>query len=109
MSEALEGQCRVAGADRAATALAIAEQLWNRDEGAARFVVINSYRDDGWVFGLAAAGLAADAGAPLLVAGDTAAEVTLGAFGCDDVLLLIGDAAILSGNVEQSLLKAAAC
>lgn len=100
---------RVAGADRAATAVAIAEQLWDHEGGPGRFVVINGYRDDGWAFGLAAAGLAADAGAPLLVVGDSAPDATVDAINCDDELLLIGDDAIVSGDVEQRLLEVAAC
>ncbi len=55
---------RVSGAERAATAAAIAEQLWPTTN---RYVAINGYSSDGWAYGLAAAGLAADAGAPLLL------------------------------------------
>lgn len=64
---ALPAPTRVFGAERNATAYAIATELWPATD---RFLVIHGYRANGWQYGLAAAGLAADLGAPLLVAGD---------------------------------------
>jgi putative cell wall-binding protein len=55
---------RIAGADRTATAVGIADTLWG---ARGRRIVVNGYAEDGWAYGLAAAGLAADADAPLLL------------------------------------------
>jgi putative cell wall-binding protein len=65
---ALPGGQRVAGAERTATAAAIATQLWGaRDSGARRFILINGFDATAWAHGLASAGVAADANAPLLM------------------------------------------
>lgn len=56
---------RVFGADRAGTASEVARGLWPANR--ASYVVVNGYAPDGWAYGLAAAGVAADAGAPLLL------------------------------------------
>lgn len=64
----VRGPRRVAGANRAATAAAIATELWGQDaRGARNYVMMNAFDDAGWPFGLAAAGLAADADAPVLM------------------------------------------
>lgn len=66
---------RISGADRTATATAVAEQLWGVTNNSAdrQFIVIDGWNRDGWKHGLAAAGLAADASAPMLLArGDRA-------------------------------------
>lgn len=71
VERALPSPVRVSGAERTATAVAIARELWRVPAAGERaFVVIDGFRDDGWKAGLTAAGLAADAGAPLLVVGD---------------------------------------
>jgi len=57
---------RMAGANRAETAAVIARDLWQHEPD--HFVVINGYQRDGWAYGLPAAGLSADAQAPLLLA-----------------------------------------
>jgi putative cell wall-binding protein len=57
---------RVAGATRGDTAARIAAELWGGSPS--RFVVIPGYHVDGWAYGLAAAGLAADNNAPVLIA-----------------------------------------
>ncbi|HWB73021.1 MAG TPA: cell wall-binding repeat-containing protein, partial [Egibacteraceae bacterium] len=61
---------RVAGGDRAATAAAVAAQLWGRTVGADgdAFVLSGGYRPDAWALALAAAPLAARSVAPLLLA-----------------------------------------
>jgi putative cell wall-binding protein len=60
---------RLAGANRADTALAVAEQFGDEfGRLPHQMLLINGYADNGWAFGLAAAGLAADLGVPLLVA-----------------------------------------
>lgn len=59
---------RIAGAERTATAAAVATELWGvADDGARRALVVNGARSDGWASGLVAAGLAADDGAPVLL------------------------------------------
>lgn len=69
VSQAVEARLpsptRVAGPDRAATAAAIARQLW--PAGSAEVVLANGYAADAWTYALAAAPLAARRGAPLLV------------------------------------------
>lgn len=63
----LPGPDRVAGADRAATAAAIAARLpLDRDAGHGGYHLVNGFRDDGWTHGLVVAGLVSDEGAPLL-------------------------------------------
>lgn len=56
---------RIAGSARDGTAVAVAQQLWKSSK--ARLMVINGYIPAGWTFGLSAAGLAADADAPVLI------------------------------------------
>lgn len=63
---------RVAGADRFETAVQIANQLWQTPRsGERRRVIVNTYRTDGWWFGLIGAGLSADNEAPILAVGDS--------------------------------------
>lgn len=57
---------RVFGVDRAATALAIAEQMWGATRGTGRWMIVDGFGTNGWAFGLAAAGLSADGEAPLM-------------------------------------------
>lgn len=61
---------RIAGGDRTDTAAAVARRLWGVTPGSAdrQFIVIDGWARDGWHHGLAAAGLAADASAPVLLA-----------------------------------------
>jgi hypothetical protein len=56
---------RVSGAERTATAVAVPTTLW-QPFPERRYVLIHGGREDGWAFGLAAAGLAADAGRCIL-------------------------------------------
>ena len=62
---------RVAGADRTATAVAVARDLWGRRVGGDgdRFLMGNGYVPDAWPLALAAAPLAARTSAPLLLTG----------------------------------------
>lgn len=65
---ALPGGVRISGGERTATAAAVATRLWGAGpSGARRFVLINGFDRVGWAHGLAAAGVSADAGAPLLL------------------------------------------
>jgi len=66
VESAVAGPLRVAGVDRAATAVAIADRLWPRNPGG--YVIVNAYRDDGWALGLPAAGVSSDRGMPVLIA-----------------------------------------
>lgn len=68
---------RIAGAERSETAVQLARQLWPDEEGQG-YVVINGGDSEGWAFGLAAAGLAADAEAPVLLVGTTVPGPTAG-------------------------------
>lgn len=57
---------RVSGANRYATAVAIADQLWG-DAASGTYLVTSGDATDGWAYGLAGAGLGAALDAPLLL------------------------------------------
>ena len=65
---------RVSGIDRTATAAAVADQLWDATDQ--QYVVAQGLADDSWTFGFAAAGLAADADAPILLVTDEVTDAT---------------------------------
>lgn len=97
---ALPRGVRVSGTDRTDTAAAVATRLWGVSDGTAdrQFLVIDGWARDGWRHGLAAAGLAADAGAPMLLANSLSPSqppATLHLVGActrpDVDLLLVGD------------------
>lgn len=69
----LPGAVRVAGDDRSQTAARIASQLWGRTAGTQGDLVVLAagYRPDAWTLALAGTPLAARAGAPLLVTGES--------------------------------------
>lgn len=91
---------RVSAGDRTGTAAAIATSLWGiSTDHPRRFAVIDGFHVDGWAYGLAAAGLAADAGAPLLmVNGESVPQVTADLVrGCHEVdLALIGGGTVVT-------------
>ena len=59
---------RIAGADRTETAQNLAAGLFGDTfEGERRYLLVNGRADDGWAYGLAAAGLGADARAPIVL------------------------------------------
>lgn len=60
---------RIWGQDRADTAAAVATRLWGVTQRSSDrdFIVVDGWARDGWRHGLAAAGLAADAAAPVLL------------------------------------------
>jgi uncharacterized protein YkwD len=66
------GARRISGADRTATAVAVAEELWGRKTGAAgdRFAMVPGYRSDGWAYALALAPWSAANDGPQLLVGD---------------------------------------
>lgn len=94
---------RVAGAERAATAAAIATELW--PAGATRYVLTHGFRTDGWAFGLASAGLAADTGAPLLLVGADVPGATSRLTGDCAIteLVLVGSAEVIGEAVHEEL------
>lgn len=100
---------RIAGDDRAGTAVRIAERLWGvAASGERRFVVINGYATRGWAFGLAGAGAAQRYDAPILVVHDevvhdiTARMVSsCGPARVD--LLLMGDTSVISAGAREQL------
>ncbi|MDP9021241.1 MAG: cell wall-binding repeat-containing protein [Actinomycetota bacterium] len=100
---------RVAGPSRAETAGAIASRLWGTTtSGPRRFVILNGYHGDGWGYGLAAAGIAADAAAPVvLVAADFVPTITrdlVAACGSPQVdLLLIGNRSVIPDDRRGEL------
>jgi hypothetical protein len=111
VAEKVPHPMRVAGDDRAATAAAISSELWSQPRG---YVFTNGYRDDGWAFGLAAAGLAADLRAPLLVVNrDLLPEATRRHLsGCripSSNYTLIGGHPIIGSGVEAALVEATSC
>ena len=84
------GPQRIAGANRFATAAAVAEQLLGvAPDGARGYLIVNGGDPDAWGFGIVAAGLVADSGRPILLIGDTAPPETLQAVtGCGDQVAL---------------------
>jgi hypothetical protein len=103
---AVPNPLRVSGPERTATAVAVAGSLWQSGD-ARRHVVVHGGRLDGWAFGMAAAGLAADSDAPLLLVGDDVPQPTAtllsrcGSPASD--LLLIGGPTIISEQVRLEL------
>lgn len=97
VEQAVPTPVRVAGAARDETATEVARTLWKVDPaGTRRYTVVNGYATDGWAWGLATAGLADRADAPLLmVHPDTVPSATATAVtGCRQVdLLVAGDTA----------------
>lgn len=105
---AVPGPVRTAGAERTETAALVAEQLWGLEPGAsAGYVVIHGGIADGWAYGLAAAGLAADHDAPALMVLEQvppAIVPMVGTCGLPAIdLLLVGDATVISAAVEAEL------
>lgn len=70
---AAAGATRVAGPDRTATAVQVAERLWGRTAATAgdRFVSTPGYAGDGWAYALAYAPWSAANQGPQLLVGDT--------------------------------------
>ncbi len=79
VADAAPAPRRVAGADRTATAAAIAAELWSVT--GSRFVLFDAYAADGWTEALTGAGIAADWTAPLLGGGAPLPAATTRALG----------------------------
>lgn len=109
VEQAVPGAERAAGKARDETAVKIAANVWRAPmTGPRRFAVIDLWRPDGWAFGLAAAGLAADGNAPILgvsssdvPAGTRPAVSTCGTPEVD--LLLVGSAGVISDELASKL------
>ena len=102
----LPGATRVEGSDRTTTAVAVGVRLWGMSSPFAAATVINGWHTDGWARGLAAAGLAADHDAPLVLVGDDVLPAaTAAATRCATVVLVGGTDTITTG-VEASMREA---
>ncbi len=88
----LPGGRRVSGPSRAETAIAIADELWSAPSGG--YVLVDGFDVDGWAYGLAGAGVAADLDRPVLLSSATALPSHTDALvaGCPD-LAVVGLAA----------------
>lgn len=108
VADAVPAPQRVSGPDRVATAAAVARELSGApDAGPRRVVAIDGHRGDGWAYGLAAGGLAADAGAPVLLVGTEVAAPTRDLIAaCGDPAvdtLLVGDRSVVTATAERQI------
>ena len=99
---------RVSGAERTATAAAVATQLWGASTtGVRKFVVSNGASPSGWAFGFAAAGVASDALAPVLLVTTEVTDATVGltrTCGAPQVdLLVVGDGTVVPAPLREQL------
>src|SRR5680860_859291 len=106
---AVPAPLRVSGGERAATAAAVAQQLWDEPSG---YLVANGYERTGWITGLAGAGLAADRDTPLLIVDrsrvpDATAALVGGV--CAEALTLLGDDSHIGGSVEARITEVTSC
>jgi putative cell wall-binding protein len=97
---------RVSGTDRTATATAIADELWPAATKE-RFVVTQGAADNSWTFGFAAAGLAADADAPVLLVTDEVTDATADVVStCGEPavdLAVVGDGGVVPAALREQL------
>ncbi len=112
VAAAVPGPDRVEGPERAAAAVAVAERLWGGDPDG--WIVVNGWVDDGWAAALAAAGLAADDGDPVLMTNRSdlpPATRAAVAASCDaaPTVRLVGDDSYIGGSVESELAEVARC
>lgn len=108
IADALPGAERVAGTDRTGTAAAVATELWGEDGAGERdFVVSDGLDQRGWAFGFAAAGLAADEEAPILLVTDEVTEPTadlVSTCGEPQVdLTVVGDGGVVEPELREQL------
>jgi putative cell wall-binding protein len=104
VEQATPGPTRVSGLERTATATEVARQLW---PSRAAVTVTSARHPAGWALGLAAGGLAADAGAPLLLleSGVSPAVRAL-VSSCGPARLdtaIIGDGSVVAPQVREAL------
>ena len=93
VEDAVPGAARVAGGNRFATAVAVAQDLMGvAPEGPRGYHIVNGEDPEGWGWGLVAAGLVAESGSPILLTGndanppETLEEVT----DCGEQVALVG-------------------
>jgi putative cell wall-binding protein len=108
VEQAVPNAFRVGGADRAATAAAIATRLWRVDTAAERqFVIINGAHAQGWAHGLVAGGVAADDGAPILMVGShvpaPTRQLVADCSGTVTGLTVMGDTTVVTTEVLRDL------
>jgi len=108
VADAVPAPQRVSGPDRVATAAAVARELSGAtDTGTRRVVAIDGHHEDGWAYGLAAGGLAADAGASVLLVGTEVAppsRALLAACGDPEVdTVLVGDRSVVTTTAERQI------
>lgn len=109
LDQALPQSRRVAGAERTATAVEIARTLWDASGGGddVHYVISSAYNQQGWAFGLAAAGLSADHDAPVLLVGEVVSDATQGllaACGAPQIeTVLIGDASVIADAIRDEI------
>lgn len=108
VGNAVPGAVRHWGEERSGTAAAVARELWGvGDTGRRRFTIVDGVEDRGWAFGLAAAGLAADNNAPVLLSlGEVTPATRRLVATCGDPevdLTIIGDGTLVSGAVREYL------
>ncbi|MBW3659573.1 MAG: beta-propeller domain-containing protein, partial [Actinobacteria bacterium] len=108
VQSALPNAVRVAGADRTATAAAIATRAWGAPStGDRSTIVVNGGQRDGWALGLVAAGLSADARSPVLLVTEqvsTPVRSLVRTCGEPEVeLAVIGDGSRVSPSVRERL------
>ncbi len=107
VEDAVPTPFRVFGAERTETAAEVATELWGVAPGPSTYIVTNLFDPAGWVYGLSAGGLAADAGAPLLGVGDDVPAATAGLIAsCGSPqmeTLVVGGSGIISQAVLDEL------
>lgn len=109
VEQAVPRPLRISGVDRPATAAGVATQLWASVPEA--FVLVNGYHERGWAEGLAAAGLAGDLAAPvLLIHTDFVPDATIAAAQshCDAAAgaIAIGGASAISDDLLAEVRQA---
>ena len=96
---------RVSGIDRTATAVAIADRLWESTDE--QYVIAQGLAEDSWTFGFAAAGLAADAEAPILLVTDEVTDATADVVStCGEPavdLEIVGDGSVVPAALREQL------
>lgn len=105
----MPGPRRLAGADRAATAIAVGDALVPDDDSRPRqAVLVNGFASDGWAYGLVAAGIAQTNLAPVLLvdreAVPAATAAAVSACGVPEVdHLVVGNEAVISAGIRAQL------
>lgn len=99
---------RVAGPSRDATAVAVAQELWSRDEApeVTAAIVVDAYGDDDWPFALAASVVSAHLGAPQVVTHRLVPRNTTGAWldaDPDLPALVVGGPGVVRSRIDDDV------